>query len=356
MDETNPCNSMCAYMGRMASCTTRVLWGASREFAGEAHACDLGHSLVLEQCPVCSLCLLGDTGCEASRAPSAGLPYECDVGLTNWQEKWDQAKIEWCCKNHGLGCIDQDPSESRYDCTSDTDAWMAAQARWCCVHEKVGCDVKKYDCKSGGTEWESWSTDQKEWCFQHSNFSTLHSCSLDPLAQAGWETEWRDSKKAWCCQYDERWVRGKKDWCCQREGIGCDSLYNDELNVKAQVGHGSVVWLPDLRLMLAGLAVGMTLVALVVGGVRQQRMEANSPKSKGRKSYHLMPTPESRSSRSAAASLTATESSPSRATPFGTPKEGRGQPLVNSEGQRDAMPTSPMRSSMRFGRMDPMKR
>jgi len=350
MDETSPCNSECAYMGRMASCTTRVLWGASREFAGEAHACDLGHSLVLEQCPLCSMCLLRDTGCEEARVPSAGLPYECDVGLQDWQEEWDQAKIEWCCKNQGLGCIDQD-RESRYDCEADTSTWTAVHARWCCVHKKVGCDVKKYECNTGGAEWESWSTDQKDWCFKHSNFSTLHSCSLDPLAHTNWKHEWRDSKKAWCCQYDERWVRGKKDWCCLREGVGCDSLYNDELNVKAQVDHGSVVWFPDAKLLLAVLAAGMALVALAVGGLRQQRMEANSPKSKGRKSYHLMPTPKSRDSRRA--SLEPAEAS-SALTPFGSPQ---GSPQKN--GQRflttETEGPSPMHS-MRFGRMDPMRR
>jgi len=187
VDESLHCNSMCIYADRSATCTNRVLWGASREFVGEQRACDLAYGLVLEQCPVCSLCLLRDSGCDLAKLPETALPYECTIGLSDWEDVWDEAKIKWCCKNHGLGChSDQAEARTTYNCTADHRSWTASQAGWCCKHKGTGCSVKTYSCAEK-LSWESWSDDQKDWCYQNTNFSSLHSCGRD---EKNWGNHW----------------------------------------------------------------------------------------------------------------------------------------------------------------------
>lgn len=42
------------------------------------------------------------TSSSPSTSPAA--PYACHVGLTNWQHGWSVEKIQWCCREEGLGC------------------------------------------------------------------------------------------------------------------------------------------------------------------------------------------------------------------------------------------------------------
>lgn len=84
--------------------------------------------------------------------------YDCNVGLADWQNSWDQGKREFCCENSGVGCPTQTSTTTRtvtstttsgfgtYDCATGLDNWQTewgpVQKAWCCEHTGKGCPVK----------------------------------------------------------------------------------------------------------------------------------------------------------------------------------------------------------------------
>jgi len=228
------CEATCTYKDELATCRDRVLWEASREFNGRDDACELAHGLVLEQCPSCALCLLRETGCSASATPESTLPFECNLGLVDWEGSWPAAKQQWCCLHRGIGCASTTLGET-HDCSGDeVDSWPRSKSIWCCEHKRVGCSPRgAYNCRTEAVEWQVWSEDHRTWCFEHSDFSTLHTCNP---GQHDWKSSWSEGKMAWCCLYDTRWWSDKKEWCCQHQGVACDTVYH-EISAKFNVGH-----------------------------------------------------------------------------------------------------------------------
>lgn len=233
-----PCDALCLHSDHLASCRDRVIWVAQREFksegAEEAEArtrspCGLAFDLVLEQCPeTCGPCSFQEVHCSALSAPQVALPYECGVEPENL---WDSAKRAWCCEKEAIGCpptVTTPPLPVHEFLCTDGDAasWQQAKAVWCCENMGLGCS--SFSCHAEGDAfeapgWDSWSKEQKMWCFTHDRpFSRLYTCEDTGLL---WEREWPDSKKAWCCYFDATWRADKEQWCCEGEGFLCSHVF-----------------------------------------------------------------------------------------------------------------------------------
>mmetsp|Transcript_57562 Transcript_57562/g.184798 ORF Transcript_57562/g.184798 Transcript_57562/m.184798 type:complete len:509 (-) Transcript_57562:90-1616(-) len=66
----NPCDALCSFKGRSATCKARVAYAVRHQFLGQRFACSKAHGLLLEQCPSCGGCSLAALGCPA---PAAGV-------------------------------------------------------------------------------------------------------------------------------------------------------------------------------------------------------------------------------------------------------------------------------------------
>eukprot|EP00405_Crypthecodinium_cohnii_P021887 CAMPEP_0206468142 /NCGR_PEP_ID=MMETSP0324_2-20121206/29442_1 /ASSEMBLY_ACC=CAM_ASM_000836 /TAXON_ID=2866 /ORGANISM="Crypthecodinium cohnii, Strain Seligo" /LENGTH=432 /DNA_ID=CAMNT_0053941521 /DNA_START=14 /DNA_END=1312 /DNA_ORIENTATION=- len=264
------CTEVCLYNDRMATCTERILWAAHQEFGGRHDNCDLAHGLVMEECPICSPCLLKNTGCEIDGKPSEELEYECQLGLERWHHDWPEDKKAWCCENRGLACPttttgSSGHAETSYLCSvfDDPKTWKKEKQDWCCKQEKLGCPESNEELCGGEAlkHWEIWSEDQKSWCFKRSNFAMLHRCSPTDVS---WSTGWSDSKQTWCCLYDEEWSRYKSEWCCKRQGVKCDEAYGDfSSKYQALNRLQSIVHTFPLSSLLISSVLGASLAIVV---------------------------------------------------------------------------------------------
>mmetsp|Transcript_78346 Transcript_78346/g.201734 ORF Transcript_78346/g.201734 Transcript_78346/m.201734 type:complete len:460 (-) Transcript_78346:265-1644(-) len=169
----NSCSVMCMYKGFSANCSARVLWSSANEAKDTADSCKVAHKSVLQQCDVCSKCMLADTGCNDTNPDD----YDCKLGLEDYDKYWSVAKQAWCCLNEKKGCSAPAQTSSNprpvYDCTVGRNTWSAVRKAWCCQNEGKGCanpnsgGPHPYDCAEGFGNWVTgWSVGKKDWCCQ----------------------------------------------------------------------------------------------------------------------------------------------------------------------------------------------
>mmetsp|Transcript_87572 Transcript_87572/g.187885 ORF Transcript_87572/g.187885 Transcript_87572/m.187885 type:complete len:431 (+) Transcript_87572:50-1342(+) len=274
-DEVAPCDQVCKFQGKYATCRSRMEEATEHQFQGQANACTLAHKLVLQQCgEICERCSQSEAGCPGA---TTSMPYDCAAGVSHWRKGWSANKKIWCCQAGGgsnvPGCVDI-TTHCLWDCKAGYSnwqkGWSIAKKEWCCRHENVACpfsttQAPPYDCLAGFDQWRTdWSDSKKVWCCANEGKgcpSTSHSCKWDCEAgYANWVKGWSAEKKEWCCSNAGRgcpsdltskttstsasvtlseglpfdctaaidhwateWSIRKKAWCCQHTGNGCMS-------------------------------------------------------------------------------------------------------------------------------------
>jgi len=116
-------------------------------------------------------------------------PYNCAVDP---ESSWDEAKKEWCCRVHHLGCpptappatlppvvpTAPPPPADPFNCADGFANWVAGwsveKKEWCCSFHGKGCpqqgggcatSSEPYDCEAGFANWQQgWSVQKKAWC------------------------------------------------------------------------------------------------------------------------------------------------------------------------------------------------
>mmetsp|Transcript_45509 Transcript_45509/g.97545 ORF Transcript_45509/g.97545 Transcript_45509/m.97545 type:complete len:708 (-) Transcript_45509:44-2167(-) len=158
------CNEVCTMDGNAATCTNHVLRTATETFPGSASSCAFSFGFVIKQCPSCTQCSLGETGCTARSDQGAGgpattsQPFDCFIASYSELSNWPKDKRDWCCAHKGAGCAVLSPptprretttrpalgiAGRRYDCEEDADTWLTTwttgKRDWCCDTYNVGC-------------------------------------------------------------------------------------------------------------------------------------------------------------------------------------------------------------------------
>ncbi|CAJ1425543.1 unnamed protein product [Effrenium voratum] len=203
-------------------------------------------------------CLEEERGCPKEQAPER---FNCDEGLSNWQEGWSAAKQAWCCANHKRGC----PGSETFDCQEGIEHWQRwtdPKKAFCCKTYALACPLDKpepaaYDCDAGYANWRSgWSDEKKAWCC---NKQSLGCYDCQEATEA-----WSFEQRSWCCWHHQRgcesqaaahtgpwvqvreethtalsmpfdcdagfanwqagWSEGKKMWCCRKHNKACGDV------------------------------------------------------------------------------------------------------------------------------------
>merc|ERR1712151_1369451 len=143
-------------------------------------------------------CTTYAVGCDSSPAEDL---YECK-GDESW-ETWDTNKQRWCCVRESTAC---EPWDCNLDHGSWEDKWGDAKKEYCCHSAGKGCpalDRLEYDCHAGKESWELWENERKRYC------CTLTKGTPDEVAcgefdcnlgRDAWEDSWSDVKREYCCE------------------------------------------------------------------------------------------------------------------------------------------------------------
>eukprot|EP00441_Pelagodinium_beii_P023879 CAMPEP_0197672162 /NCGR_PEP_ID=MMETSP1338-20131121/78239_1 /TAXON_ID=43686 ORGANISM="Pelagodinium beii, Strain RCC1491" /NCGR_SAMPLE_ID=MMETSP1338 /ASSEMBLY_ACC=CAM_ASM_000754 /LENGTH=246 /DNA_ID=CAMNT_0043252191 /DNA_START=22 /DNA_END=759 /DNA_ORIENTATION=- len=154
------------------------------------------------------------------------VPYNCD----DRNEFWSDAKHDWCCRWHQLGCpptteevtttsssslkymwisVPVKQKSKPYDCAAGFSNWQKGWSHgkiaWCCENEGVACGPSQtdivFDCDAGYSNWEKgWSPRKKLWCCVHHGKACPEQASEPFDCDAGygnWHHGWSSPKKAW---------------------------------------------------------------------------------------------------------------------------------------------------------------
>eukprot|EP00929_Paragymnodinium_shiwhaense_P057991 TRINITY_DN29049_c0_g1_i1.p1 TRINITY_DN29049_c0_g1~~TRINITY_DN29049_c0_g1_i1.p1 ORF type:complete len:2199 (+),score=684.27 TRINITY_DN29049_c0_g1_i1:2-6598(+) len=122
-----------------------------------------------------SCCKTRKIGCEAAKravdkiiemrmtvVPDEDKPFNCDIGLDNWEQEWSKTKQDYCCAHAGVMCqpeavLDPPTTTSPPPSTSDEDATKPKKI--------VKQEDKKFDCNAGIENWKKGYSDEKKyWC------------------------------------------------------------------------------------------------------------------------------------------------------------------------------------------------
>jgi hypothetical protein len=158
-DHLPQCATRCVVDGTTKTCGQWIQSMAATDFANQARSCAMAVGKVLKECPVCSVCSLGDSGCvdekltdsqaaggevaEASEdQATTSPPYDCVAGFVNWEDGWSETKKTWCCSEKSLGCSEEAGSTS-FDCANGFDnweeGWQSEKKDWCCANKQIAC-------------------------------------------------------------------------------------------------------------------------------------------------------------------------------------------------------------------------
>lgn len=76
----------------------------------------------------------------------AGLTFDCQAGIENWERGWSEVKKEWCCAYQKLGCAGNPvdyTGKDPFDCSEKTGSsefeWSVPKKMWCCRNKERGC-------------------------------------------------------------------------------------------------------------------------------------------------------------------------------------------------------------------------
>jgi hypothetical protein len=102
----NACNNKCWLHGESATCEKRIQFSAKHHYGGRPAACDLAYRHVKHECSACHACERDRVPCVTppTTARTTSLPYDCQAGLSNWENGWSIRKKAWCCDHQKLGC------------------------------------------------------------------------------------------------------------------------------------------------------------------------------------------------------------------------------------------------------------
>mmetsp|Transcript_2644 Transcript_2644/g.7628 ORF Transcript_2644/g.7628 Transcript_2644/m.7628 type:complete len:643 (-) Transcript_2644:70-1998(-) len=213
--EGEGCDTMCTFRDMKSTCKERVLWSAQHAFKNERQACARSIEKVLDECQICSVCPLAETGCKDDASDIDGRPAG-DGGVLFEKPVVDGPSLYHC----SVGA----PS-----------LWTEAQKAWCCAHKQLGCEA--IDGATSGSispplakptgegaiflceanpDWEnSWSFEKKDWCCTNMNVG-CHNIVPD-TASSDDEFNCNNGLDTWAWG----WSDAKKDWCCRQEQKGC---------------------------------------------------------------------------------------------------------------------------------------
>jgi len=161
----------CNLRGVHATCSEHIVFASRHTYRGKPGACLLALSQVVEQCDACDVCSPAAANCTAAsplakaplmrgttttapdattttpqhrglRSGSGGRRFDCQADRSSWEDRWPNAKKEWCCQHESIACPTISNPEP-YDCNADfskRDAlWSNEKMRWCCKHHDRGC-------------------------------------------------------------------------------------------------------------------------------------------------------------------------------------------------------------------------
>jgi len=113
------------------------------------------------------------------------------------------------------------------DSGSEVDSWTSDKRTWCCDHSGVGCGKGRsgrderqsgeFNCQAGIDEWDTkWSDRKKLYCCGHVGCSRKigknpYDCNV---GFSNWKKGWSSGKKDWCCEHHKK--------ACPEEDIGHD--------------------------------------------------------------------------------------------------------------------------------------
>lgn len=90
-------------------------------------------------------CEAAGVGCKVARDNGGSRGEECQETGMDSSSSWTDEKRDWCCRN-GFHCSEAPrplPREPDYNCDGTMDEWewrwSQAQLKWCCEHQSVGC-------------------------------------------------------------------------------------------------------------------------------------------------------------------------------------------------------------------------
>eukprot|EP00444_Apocalathium_aciculiferum_P032691 CAMPEP_0183486574 /NCGR_PEP_ID=MMETSP0370-20130417/180005_1 /TAXON_ID=268820 /ORGANISM="Peridinium aciculiferum, Strain PAER-2" /LENGTH=583 /DNA_ID=CAMNT_0025679893 /DNA_START=35 /DNA_END=1784 /DNA_ORIENTATION=- len=131
------------------------------------------------------------TPCPTTTTP----PFDCEAALNNWEAVWSGEKKTWCCWHHAKGCTTTQPPTTTtqaptttqppttttqaptttislpFDCEVGLNnfqfGWLSSKKVWCCSNERRGCAtpapvMESFECEVAYDNWQAgWSEEKK---------------------------------------------------------------------------------------------------------------------------------------------------------------------------------------------------